>query len=269
MASPASSDEGEIRDGDVVDKANKTLPQYDGTSVDRPDRTRGHEASKSPDHDYDRARDRRSRDRSRSPYYERQSRGAKRSRDEEYPDRSRDPRRFKVHYEDSSQNHRHRSRISYEDIDSGSTTTPELRYDDNDRQPYKRPRTRSRSPYRTSRHDDRSGRGDPGRGGRELEYTEGRGMHSHGHSDRRGREYKDQSVSKRGTNPLPADTSRHDAKSTKGSSHDHVQSSSRSDALQYVHCFPRQVPTNLVTGNPMWQHLLSKSLKLSLSMKLP
>src|SRR4051794_41914992 len=96
MGSHTSSDEGEIRDG-VVEKATKTLPQFDGTSVDRQDRNRSStSASLSPERTY-RSRDRNA-DRSRSPY--REPRGSKRGREDDYADRSRDPRKFKVYYED-------------------------------------------------------------------------------------------------------------------------------------------------------------------------
>jgi serine/threonine-protein kinase PRP4 len=220
MASPASSDEGEIRDGSV-EKATTSLPQFDGTSVDRPDRNRSSiSKSKSPEYEYI-SRDRRSRDRSRSSYSDRPPpRGSKRPRDEEYPDRSRgDPRKFKVHYEDAPQDYKRRPRVSYEDIDQGSNGTPDLRYDDRDRYAEKRPRTRSRSPYRSSRGGDRNGRGGQSRrdGNRYNGHAdENRRPNSYGYQDIRSRESRDQSVSKRGPSPLPADNGRREAKSTQG-----------------------------------------------------
>lgn len=225
MTSGNSSDEGEITDGGL-EKATTTLPQYDGTSIDRPNRPREYHASKSPEYE-NRTRDRRSRDRSRSPYYDRQPRGSKRAREDEFPDRSRDPRKFKVHYEDANQNYKRRQRVSYEDIDQGSAGDAQLRYDDHDRYPDKRARTRSRSPFRGHRNDDRDRRGHASRGGRNGSYIDESRNSTRGYSDARSREFKDQSVSKRGTNPLPADISRHEAKTTKGSSqqldhlHDH------------------------------------------------
>jgi hypothetical protein len=227
MASPASSDEGEIRDGGV-EKATTSLPMYDGSSVDRPDRNRSsHSKSMSPEHG-GRFRDRRSRDRSRSPFSDRQARGSKRAREEEYTDRSRDPRRFKVHYEDAPQYHKHRSRVPYEDLDRGPASSADLRYDDRDRYAGKRSRTRSRSPYRSDRHgrgeqsrkDDRYGRG-----------NEDRRPSPYGNGDY-GRERKDLSVSKRGPSPLPADHSRREAKTTQGYSQHHNDKSSKNMELE-------------------------------------
>lgn len=215
MVSRASSDEGEIRDG--VEKANTSLPQYDGPSVDRPNRIRDDYSSISKSPEHDRSRDKRSRDRSRSPYYA--ARGSKRAREDEYPDRSRgDPRKFKVHYEDTSDNKR-RSRVSYEDLD-GPASAP--RYDERDGPSEKRPRTRSRSPYRPGRGGDRGGRGGPSRreDNRYSHAKDSRRPNSY-YADVRSRESRDQSVSKRGPSPLPADNARQEAKTTKGySQHD-------------------------------------------------
>jgi serine/threonine-protein kinase PRP4 len=140
-------------------------------------------------------------------------------RGDDYADRSRgDPRRFKVHYEDASQDYKRRSRVSYEDIDHGSVNTSELRYDDRDRYAEKRPRTRSRSPYGSSRGGERNGRGgqymrDGNRYGGHPDM--GRAL-SYGQGDVRNRDAKDQSVSKRGQSPLPADNARQEAKTTQG-----------------------------------------------------
>ncbi len=225
MASPASSDEGEIRDGNV-EKATKSLPQYDGTSVDRPDRTRSSTStSKSPEHAH-RSRDRRPRDRSRSPYSDRQARGSKRARDDDYAERPRgDPRTFHVRYEDGPQEYKRRPRVSYEDLDQGSASSTSLQYDDRDRRSDKRPRTRSRSPYRAGRGEDRHNRGgqprrnEQRRGDYDRSYdNQSRRPNSHMNGDARGWERKDQSVSKRGPSPLPADIARHEAKSTQGHS---------------------------------------------------
>lgn len=226
MASRGSSDEGEIRDGhSVVEKATKTLPHINGTSVDRPDRTRSiSSASKSPEHAYP-SRDPRSRDRSRSPY---SARGAKRPRDDDYPDRSRDTRRFKVHYEDDPRDYARRSRISYDDIDQGPCSS-DRRYDDRDRYSQKRHRTRSRSPYRADRSGDRDrgndrngGRGQRGRDGSYYNgYADGGRPNSYGRGDARGRGAQDQSVNKRGPSPLPAENAKQEAKHAEGSSQQH------------------------------------------------
>lgn len=218
MASPASSDEGEIRDG-AVEKAT-TTPQFDGTSVDRQNRNRySTSASLSPEHSY-RRRDRRSTERSRSPYSDRQPRGSKRGRDDEYADRSRDPRRFKVHYEDAS-NYRRRSRVSYEDIDHGPSSASELPYDDRDRYPQKRHRTRSRSPYKANRGDRDEYGGQPYKGGKSHNGFTGAGKPNSYDREVRSRDKKDQSVSKRGQSPLPADNARQEAKTTQGFSQQH------------------------------------------------
>ncbi|KAI0101608.1 kinase-like domain-containing protein [Nemania sp. FL0031] len=167
MASPSSSDEGEIvetRDGNT--KAT-SLPQIDGHGVDRMDRTRArYSRSRSPEYSNGlRHRPATSR-RSRSP------RSLKRSHDDRDSYRGgrldSDPRRFRVHYEDPRDSYR-RARISYDDEDrppSGSSTT-NLHYDDRDRTygrdrardqsqdrdrySDKRPRNRTRSPHTSSR----------------------------------------------------------------------------------------------------------------------
>ncbi len=235
MASSSSSDEGEIQDGGV-EKATTSLPQFDGTPVDRPDRTRNrysHSTSMSPEHAY-RSRDPRSRERSRSPYSDHQPRGSKRAREEEYPDRSRDPRRFKVHYEDiPPQDYYRRSRVPYDDLDRGSTATSTLRYDDGDRDRNnnRRPRTRSRSPYRSDRassryENDRQSRRDANRNG--TYGRENRRSESYSNGVLNNRDSKDQSVSKRGPSPLPADNARHEAKITQGHSQQYSDNSTRS-----------------------------------------
>jgi serine/threonine-protein kinase PRP4 len=217
MASSASSDEGEIRDGNA-EKATTTLPHYDGASVDRHDRNRPSESpSMSPEPRY-RSRDRDSVERTRPAYPDRESRGSKRARGDEYPDRHRgDPRRFKVHYEDVPPGHKRRSQVSYDDIDRGPAISSELPYDDRDGYSQKRPRTRSRSPYRSSRRGDRDTYNSQPRGSGNRRYVNtGRSNSSYEHGDMRSRDIKDQSVSKRGQSPLPADNARHEAKTIQG-----------------------------------------------------
>ena len=213
MGSSASSDEGEIRDETgSVEKATTSLPQFNGTSVDRQDRIRTRDSiSTSPEHGH-RSKDRRSRERSRSPYSERPPRGSKRPRGDDYADRSRgDPRRFKVHYEDAPKEYTRRPRVSYEDIDHGS----DLRYDDRDRYAEKRPRTRSRSPHRFSRGGERDNYGGQLRHGGNRDT----GRPNYGNGDVRNRDPRDQPVSKRAQSPLPADNARREAKVTQGYSH--------------------------------------------------
>ncbi|CAG8982793.1 hypothetical protein HYALB_00001074 [Hymenoscyphus albidus] len=225
MTSPASSDEGEIHDGSL-EKATTMQSKFDGTSVDRQNRNRSSNSnSLSPEHNHtQRSRDMKSHERSRSPYSNRAPRGSKRTRDDDYPERSRDPRRFKVHYEDgNSTDYKRRSRISYEDLDRGPSASSDLRYDDRDSYTDKRPRTRSRSPYRSSRGGDAYGRG--GQSKRDTERhgnSNTRGNRSqngpYNYGDVRNRDIKDQSVSKRENSPLPAGNARHEAKNVQGNS---------------------------------------------------
>lgn len=163
MASPSSSDEGEIIESRVGDSKATSLPHIDGHGVDRMDRNRARfSRSRSPDH----LNGARSRRRSRSP------RGLKRSHDDRnsYPGGrvDSDPRRFRIRYEDSRDNYR-RNRISYDDEDRppSRSSAANLHYDDGDRNygrdrardrsqdrdryPDKRPRSRTRSPYSSAR----------------------------------------------------------------------------------------------------------------------
>lgn len=175
MATPPSSDEGEIVENGVGDLKATSLPQFEGTGVDRIDRTRArYSRSKSPDNvNGSRYAPGPSR-RSRSP------RGRKRPRDDRYSHRGSrldsDPRRFRVHYEDNTDGYR-RSRLSYDDEDRppSRSSAPNLYYDDRDRDyttrtkgrdrsrdreshPRKRHRNRSRSPYRPPNDRNRGGK---------------------------------------------------------------------------------------------------------------
>ncbi len=224
MASVASSDDGEIRSVGRGEKATKSLSQYDGTSIDRPDRNRSSTStSRSPEHSH-RSRDGRSHERSRSPYSYRNPRGSKRARDDDYNDRPRGDRRiFQVRYEDGPQEYKRRPRVAYEDLDQGPPSSSNLQYDDRDRRSDKRPRTRSRSPYRAGRSEDRYNRaGQPRRDDhRRRDYERGenddnRRTNPQLNGNVRNWERKDQSVSKRGPSPLPADNTKQEAKSTQG-----------------------------------------------------
>ena len=213
MSSSASSDEGEIRDG-VGEKANTTLSQFDGTSVDRPDRNR-HSASTSlsPDHEQT-ARETRPRDRrSRSPYSDR-ARGTKRPYYDDYNDRNHgDPRRFKIHYEDTAPGYRRRSRGSYQGMDREKPSPKSLTYDDHGPPADKRRRTRS--PRRGGRQDRNDNRNFASRDSlRQSYHTNGPPVQGLGIYDSRGSRH--QSVSNRGQAPLPTDQARHEAKTAKG-----------------------------------------------------
>ncbi|KAI0854423.1 kinase-like protein [Daldinia vernicosa] len=182
MATPPSSDEGEIVENGVGDLKATSLPQFDGTGVDRIDRTRArYSRSRSPDNVNGSRYAPGSSRRSRSP------RGRKRPRDDRDSHRSSrldsDPRRFRVHYEDNTDGYR-RSRLSYDDEDRppSRSSAPNLYYDDRDRDyttrtkgrdrsrdrerhPRKRHRNRSRSPYRPPNDRNRGGK---------LRYDDGR-----------------------------------------------------------------------------------------------
>lgn len=229
MASPASSDEGEIRDTGVeLEKANSSLLELDGTSVDRQDRTRSRSSnSQSPSFDSGSSlRGRRYGERDHPYYADHGPRGSKRSRDDDHYDhRHTDPRRFKVHYEDRTSDRR-RARVSYDDLDNGSAHPTDLRYDD--RYPEKRPRTRSRSPYRAPRGDERRDRGGYGQKERgRYDGPAGSGRPgSYGHEGQNGRTAIDQSVNKRADGPMPGtDVSKREAKSAQGYQQQHTDSS--------------------------------------------
>lgn len=171
MASPTSSDEGEIVETGVGagDLKATSLPQIHGTGVDRPDRNRGkYSRSRSPEYDAGSKHSQTSSRRSNSP------RGFKRSRNDRdiLPGgrSSGDPRQFRVHYETVRDSRR--SQYSYDDDDGPPSrlSTSGLRYDDKDRSrdydrsdnhsrdrdrdgyPDKRARNRTRSPYRPPRN---------------------------------------------------------------------------------------------------------------------
>ncbi len=165
MDPPSGSDEGEIIESEQ-EKATTSLPSVNGTSVDRPSRTRvpaskaseGYEASRSYQEHLPPAR------RDGSP-----PRGEKRSHDADYGYSRRggggggyDSRHMRAPREDRSYDQRRRSRVSYADLDYVDPSEPHLRYDErdaaDDRYQYKRPRTRSRSPGRPSRSDYRRAR---------------------------------------------------------------------------------------------------------------
>lgn len=167
MASRRSSSsvpsEGEIIESGSETKATTSQTPLNGTSVDRPTRARNTSTSltRSP-----RRRSRtvsRSRSRSRSPY--RDYRGYKRRRDDDYDSdfglRSYDyddrrsgrtpPRRSGPRYGDRG--YSARQARSYYDYDREDNQHADLRYGDeyDRRREKKRPRTRSRSPYREVR----------------------------------------------------------------------------------------------------------------------
>ena len=238
MASPQSSDEGEIIES-VEDLKSTTTRASGRNGVDRQDRLRS--PPRSPGYDRAYGRD------SRSP------RGHKRPRDDrDFRDqtgsRGGDPRRFRVHYEDSRGGYR-RGRGNYHDLDR--PTQPNAfngRYRDSDRDrdrsrdrgnrgrdayPEKRQRTRSRSPYRRdARREDRYRRGDQrsnrhgGSSPRHVMYDD--------HLDRDSR--TDLAFRRAGQGEAPR-SPRTDAKPHKGSS-DERRQSQKDDASGPDQCVP-------------------------------
>ncbi|KAI0592894.1 kinase-like domain-containing protein [Biscogniauxia sp. FL1348] len=223
MATPTSSDEGEIVENGVGDLKATSLPQLNGPGVDRMDRTRArYSRSRSPDYVNGSRYHTGASRRSRSP------RGHKRPRDDSYRGGRGDvdPRRFRVHYEDSRDGYR-RSRLSYDDEDRphAHSSTVGLQYDDKDRgYPRNRPRDRSRDRDRDHDRDrDRDRYADkrpklrsrspyrPPRGGR----------------DRGDRSRRDDSRSRRTTDRNSVESARSGHQDSPRHMHDHATNSKR------------------------------------------
>ncbi|KAI1143387.1 kinase-like protein [Hypoxylon sp. FL0543] len=238
MATPASSDEGEIVENGVGDSKATSLPQFEGIGVDRMDRTRGrYSRSRSPEYVNGSRYPHNSSRRSRSP------RGRKRPHDDRDSHRGgrldTDPRRFRVHYEDATDSHR-RSRLPYDDEDRppSRSSTSALYYDDRDRDysarnrgrdqsrdrdrdrhSKKRPRNRSRSPFRPLR-DDRN-RGGPLRRDDKRRHAHDKDGAESAKSSHQGtpRRYQDHAKYSGGQAPVETtDTSKDDTKHAPGSS---------------------------------------------------
>lgn len=166
MGSLSGSDEGEIIESEA-EKATTSQPSKNDTSVDRHARHRV-PASRSPDENgpsrpYRDPPPTRRRD---SPRGEKRSHdGDDDDDDDEYGERRRRPppdprdaRRHDPRADGRFHDDRRRSRVSYADLDYGDSADPYLRYYDgaaDDRYRAKRPRTRSRSPARYGRADQR------------------------------------------------------------------------------------------------------------------
>jgi serine/threonine-protein kinase PRP4 len=220
--SPSTPSEGEIIESGSETKATTSQTSVNGTNVDRRTRTSlsvspRSAASKSP-----RLRSR-SRTRSRSPY--RGPRGEKRRRDDDPDDRrswhSSRPygsRRGDRRYDRGYPPRQHRG---YHDYDRDDGYGGGLRYnDDYDGRRDKRPRTRSRSPYRDVRkpkqyHPD------------ELDTRRNEPLADHGAR----RASTEQSVSERGQTPVVAQHMRHEAETREHQVH---QDSSRSNSRPVV-----------------------------------
>ena len=234
MTSRSSSpSEGEIIESGS-EKATKSLPSVNGTSVDRTSRKRI-SPSRSPSPLYFSRRER-SRSGSRSPY--RESRGSKRQRPDDHYSGRRDSRNFRTHYEDHHYDGRSSGRGSYRDLDRGPASGANLRYDDRStsgRSREKRPRTMSRSPPRfsdrkpASNGHDRWQRDGWSNAGRSR--NEGRGRESGGRFSR------EQSVSERGTTPLTAASTRAEAEQNKSQTYKSVsfKMGGKTESDKYVH----------------------------------
>lgn len=206
--SPSTPSEGEIIESGSETKATTSQTPLNGTKIDRPTRARSSSASRSPASLSSRspARLRRSRSRTRSRSPRRDYRGSKRRRNDDYGDRRyRHESRRPAYGYDGSYDHRpdygrHRSYYDY-DRENGYGGT--LHYsDDYDRRRDKRPRTRSRSPFREVRRPRKYS------GDESNTTTEGRSVPRNA---RRGRPSTEQLVSERGDIPVAAQASRQDA----------------------------------------------------------
>ncbi|KAI9675824.1 MAG: U4/U6 small nuclear ribonucleoprotein prp4 [Trizodia sp. TS-e1964] len=235
MTSSNGSDEGEIVESGS-EKATKSLPSFNGITVDRHSRNL---AASKPLGEF--APTLPSRDPITPPINGHAPRGEKRFREDDfYNERSSDPRRFKVHYEEGHRGNGRRSRVSYADLDRGgdNAASSHSRYHDynHDRYNDKRPRTRSRSPFRpTARRDDFRARN--GRGSRDDRYDKHqKGKRSEGYDPKPEEHHKDQSVSERGAYPVPAHSSRQFAESQ------------HQDAQQDISLDSRDQPKSILTA---------------------
>lgn len=281
MATPSSSDEGEIVENGVGDSKATPLPQLERTGVDRMDRSRArYSRSKSPEYVNGSRYPPGSNRRSRSP------RGRKRPRDERESYRGgridADPRRFRVHYEDVSDTHR-RSRLSYDDEDRppSRSSVSGLHYDDRDRDYSGRNTTRDRSRDRDRDRDryakKRSGNRArspyrPPRGGRhradQLRHDEGSHYHT---SDKNGvdsvrssqqgtpRHSQDQAkYSERQASAETTASSKNDTKLASGGSGDSTRTTDQSE-YHYEEEKPVDIEAELERRRRRREELLAKS----------
>ena len=203
----SSPSEGEIVESDS-EKATTSLPSVNGISVDRQSRKRV-SVSRSPS-PIRSPRPRQSRTRSRSPY--REPRGTKRPRDD-YFDRT-DSRRFKVHYEERLRNERLKDYAPHNHVDRGNVKDSNIRHEMRGSGKHsrdRRPRTRSRSPGRTSGKRPQNDRYEHRKGDSRSGVYAGRGRDDNGYRESRGRLSREQSVSDRGYPPVAAASSRREA----------------------------------------------------------
>ena len=232
MTSRSSSpSEGEIVESDS-EKATKSLPSANGTSVDRTSRKRA-SPSRSPS-PFDSPRRRRDRSGSRSPY--RESRGSKRQRPDDHYSSRHDSRNFRGTYEDHRHEDRPSGRASYRDLDRGAPSGSSLRYDDRStpsRMREKRPRTMSRSPPRFSSRRPSDSRD---RSRRDSWSNAGRNRLEVRDRESGGRFSREQSVSERGTTPGTAAFSEAEAEQKQSQTNKSVsfKLGSKTEADKYV-----------------------------------
>ncbi|KAL2827055.1 kinase-like domain-containing protein [Aspergillus cavernicola] len=219
--SPSTASEGEIIESGSEKKATTQYP-LNGNSVDRPTRVRHSPAPRSPASLANSPRRRRSRSRSRSvsrsrsPY--RDYRGYKRRRDDDLDyDSDHDDRRSRhtpprrvCHRPDerhATRGYSQRQARPYHDYDREDHQQADLLYgDDYGRRRDKRPRTRSRSPYREVRKRKQYS-GD--------EWEKQRHQKEESVASQKRRSYTEQSVSERGNTPAVAQDSRQNAETQK------------------------------------------------------
>ncbi|KAL8850337.1 MAG: hypothetical protein Q9221_004752 [Calogaya cf. arnoldii] len=242
--------EGEIVETDS-DKATTSLHTVKDNTVNPKSRLR---VSVSPSPSPFRSpKSHRSRTRSRSPY--REPRGSKRSReDDHYDDRPReDTRRFKVRYEDRSYPDR-RKPHGPSDLDRSRGPDPKLSYDDRyARNPDKKHRVRSRSPYSISLKPNHARYGGTGRDFRQNGH--GRQDHDRRRHDKEGRSRRsrEQSVSDRGHSPVATALPRQKAETKTEQKHHNgkLDSSKVGFSAKYVRRLPeiRQADHTLSRGS--------------------
>src|SRR5436190_11287456 len=201
--SPSTPSEGEIVESSSDTKATTSQTSVNDNSIDRNTRT-NISAPRSPASGVRPSR--RERSRSRSPYGE--PRGEKRRRDEECEaprgSRAIPSRRLGSRYDDRfyDRGNSRRHQRSYYDHDRDDGYERNLRYsDDYDRRLDKRPRTRSRSPFRDTRKQ-RQYSGDEREAGGDIRPTPVRGGR---------RPFTEQSVSERARPQVVAQNSRQEA----------------------------------------------------------
>lgn len=237
-SSPSTPSEGEIVESGSETKATTSQTSvHNSTNVNRSTRTKL-SPSKSPASVARSPRRHRTRSRtgsrSRSPY--RAPRGEKRSREDDYESERSGrsaPRRLGSRREDRhlDRGPRHRRQRSYYDYDRNDNYGDNLRYgDDYDRRYEKRPRTRSRSPYYSSRKQKRYSSDE-----RESRYEQSGSRHGRKYEGRRSS--TEQSVSERGTPPVVAQNKKQEAE-IRGNQVQQVSSNADSGSLDVYVTYP-------------------------------